>query len=676
MMRTTVKRLLALVGLLAFATMSCGLAQAVTPSPPPSAPPPTPTVESGRIAAETGGQVLGPDGVIFEAPADGISQDTKVTIENTGGGEPLNEASPLKSASPEYTIDLGDAEVVNGLTLTVPLPQAHLGDRLAAASGEMVYVGRTYTEDGTARMLGVKVKNGQATMPVVAAGKYQLYMILKPFLVDPHAPLHVPSYPQLTPAWCSPTALTDLAQFHQGAWPVGGDGSLFGESSNYFLAGQAGQPLNTGYFFHWLLGAAGYTVPGDVKQSFANYDLEVMIWWIGGGMDPEYNEYMWGAFRAYVESYLWGDNMAQRPVAWGSSIAHHSRIITGSDGTDFYYNETGNGGVNYQKSWQSYHDDAVQLLDDGEVTDTVVMFKPPRPENQRRGVLWLWPQSGVEDGSISLHSAPSGEAASYWHWDGSNGRSYGYYYDDPQGQNPSDPTLDYAFKLLSADDYLVYRFKVASISDQAYDFQVKVEIGPDGGPYTLVGTHNSPGPLGAKAIWGPEQGSAVIGGLPTGLNTLKFTLSQGSVIQDVKYVKFSIAPLSVLEIPELVPEKPDFGLGDPVLSTPGIYYRGTGCGTHQETFQIQALDPNIYSVVLFYRLKGADGETTRFNQGVAMRPTGDGWYEYPLTAESVEGFTQFEQANLQYQFVATDKNGDEVARSPVFSDVEFAACHR
>lgn len=676
MIHSTVKRGLAALGLLAFAAISCGLGEAIAPTAPPTPPPPNPTVETGQIEAATGGQIVGPDGVVFEAPAGGLTQDTTIRIQNSGAGEPFNDASPLESASPEYTVDLGAAEPVRGLTLTVPLPQANLGDRLAAAAAEPIYVGRTFTEDGTARMLGAKIENGKATMPVVAAGKYQLYMILKPFLVGPPAPLHVPSYPQLTPAWCSPTALTDLAQFHQGAWPVGGDGGLFGESSNYYLAGKASQPFDSGYFFHYLLNGAGYTVPGDVKQSFANYDLEVMIWWIGGGMDPEYNEYMWGAFRAYVESYLWGENMASRPVAWGSSIAHHSRIITGSDGTNFYYNETGNGGVNYSKTWQSYHDDAVQLLDDGEVTDTVVMFKPPRPEAQRRGVLWLWPKLANDDGSITLHRAPSGEIASYWHWDGSNGRAYGYFYDDPLGQNDSDPVVDTAFKLISANDYLEYAFKVASISETAYDFQVNVALAPDGGSYSPVGSFSSSGAVAAKAQWGPEGGTVALGTLQPGQYTLKFTLSQSGVVQDVKYVKFVLAPLVTFEVPELVPEKPVIDLGDPVLSTPEIYYRGTGCGTHQETFQIQSMNPKVNSIVLFYRLKGDDGSTTAFNAGVAMRPIGDGWFEYPLMAESLDGFSRFERASLQYQFVATDSNGAEVARTPVFSDVQLSACHR
>ncbi len=119
--------------------------------------------------------------------------------------------------------------------------------------------------------------------PIVGAGKYQVFKMHLTSTACCNSwaifdPLAVPTYQQRTPAWCSPTAMTDLANYHQGIWPAGDLASNWGESSNYYLAGKAGQPFNSGYFFHWLLGAGGYTVPSNVKQSFSNGNAEVIIW--------------------------------------------------------------------------------------------------------------------------------------------------------------------------------------------------------------------------------------------------------------------------------------------------------------------------------------------------------------------------------------------------------------
>jgi hypothetical protein len=452
---------------------------------------------------------------------------------------------------------------------------------------------------------------------------------------------------------------------------------VWGESSNWYLAGRAAQPFDSGYFFHWLIDAGGFAgVPGNVKQSFTTNDLEVMIWFTGQ-VEAPWNELVWNAFRAYVESYLWGENMARRPVAWGSSIAGHSRIITGSDGTNFYYNETGNGGINLTKTWQDYHDDAVDL-DQDEVIDTTVIFYDPRPANERRGVLRLNPVKPNDPGSIQLFRASDDALAASWYWDGTSGRDLGYYYDDPLGIHEADPELDVAFRPQSDQDYLTYRFNVANIGEANYDFGVRVDLYPDGAsPSNQIGTHASPSALAPKGVWGPEEGTVEVGALTPGLYTLRFRLFQGAVLQDVKYVKFRIAPPFFPEIPELIPVQPFVPLGDPELSTQELFYRGVSCGPKTVMFDIQSLDPEGKSVVLFYRLMDeASGESTEFNPGVAMRPVGDGFFTYELMAEDVPDFLMFDSAMLQYQFVLTDAAGMVLGRSPVYSDVSFMVCHR
>lgn len=651
---------------LALGALACTLgrlaASTSTPTPP------------GFLSADSGGQVAGPEGTLLEAEPGALSLDADVRITVAGEGVPFPEASPLDPASAEFEVDLGGAEPVGLVTFSIPLPEARAAE---AKATEAVYLAQTYLPDGTPRMLGVRAEAGRATFQIVDSGMYQLYKILTPAFPVQYLPLHVPSYAQHTPAWCSPTALTDLVQYHQGAWPSGGDGSQWGESSNWYLAGQAAQPFNSGYFFHWLLAAGGFGgVPGDVKQSFANNDLEVMIWFIGGGNNPLFNEFMWAGFRAYVESWLWGQTLSRRPVAWGSSLAGHSRVITGSDGTNFYYNETGNGAINLSRAWQDYHDDAVSL-EDGEVTDTVVIYSDPRPAEQRRGVLRLNPQKPNDPGSIHLHRASDDAVAASWHWDGTGGRDLGYYYDNPLGIHDADPQLDFAFHTHAPDDYLAYSFQVANIGDAAYDFQVRVDLYPAGGPPgNQIGTYGSPGALASKTVWGPDGGTVVVGGMAPGLYTLRFRLFQGATLQDVKYVKFRMAGLPIVIPPEIIPIEPFIPLGDPELSAHELYYRGAGCGPRTLEFQIASLDPEGASVVLFYRLLDeAGGRATEFNPGVAMRPLGDRMFSYELAAEDVADFLMFDEAILQYQFVLTNAAGEVIARSPVYSDVNFAVCH-
>ncbi len=280
-----------------------------------------------------------------------LDQREKVTIEDVGAGEPLAGAGPLTPASNEYIVDYGDAEQIGGMTMTVPLNTSGKTSAPLAA-GDRVYA--TYAEpfNGTPSLVGTIVEGNEATFPVVGAGKYQVYSILNHealFKINSiFEPLAVPTYRQNTPAWCSPTAMTNLVQYHEGGWPAGGLGSVWGETSNYYLAGKASQPFDSGFFFHWLLDAGGYYAPADVKQSYSTADFQVIIWnWKSqvqnGYSNPIFTEALFHYFQAYVESFLWGASDQRRPVAWGSNKEGHSRTITGSDGNVIYYNDPGSG---------------------------------------------------------------------------------------------------------------------------------------------------------------------------------------------------------------------------------------------------------------------------------------------------------------------------------------------
>lgn len=114
--------------------------------------------------------------------------------------------------------------------------------------------------------------------------------------------------------------------------------------------------------------------------------------------------------------------------------------------------------------------------------------------------------------------------------------------------------------------------------------------------------------------------------------------------------------------------------GAPQYDEMELFYRGT-CGPKQLTVEIMTADPEVYSVVVFFRLRDQSSQATTEWTSAAMSPLGDGYFRIMLSVEGdVPDFTRFPQAYLQLQFVATDQGGDEVGRTDVFSDVTVESC--
>jgi hypothetical protein len=496
-----------------------------------------------------------PGGAEVHLDPGALDQRENVTIEDVGVGAPLEGAGPLTPASNEYVVEFGAADQIGGMTMTVPLKTS--GKTSAPVSaGDRVYAAYAEPFNGTPSMVGAIVENGEATFPVVGAGKYQVYSILNHEallqITSIFEPLAVPTYRQNTPAWCSPTAMTNLVQYHEGGWPAGGIGAVWGESSNYYLAGKASQPFDHGYFFHWLLDAGGYYAPADVKQSYSTADFQVVIWnWKAqvesGYTHPLYAEALFHYFQAYVEYFLWGGSGQRRPVAWGSSLAGHSRTITGSDGNVLYYNDPSSGSLNQTRSWEDYMNDIVTstTAEKIEIIDTVVFHAPARPEAERKLVIWLYPYgttgSTTNPGSVRLRSGVNDESLTNWYWDGSGGHSNGYYYEDISGKLESDPTFGVQFEAFHYHDYVDLDFQIRNITDEPQDFTVKMKIrSEDGSVDELFET----GP------WqiGPEKTEHVgnselpfrIANKPPGVYTITIMVYQGSNLNDIKYVMFRL----------------------------------------------------------------------------------------------------------------------------------------
>lgn len=500
--------------------------------------------------------IAGPTGTeLFIGPG-ALSQDAEIKVNDIGEGLPFADPSPLSAASAEYSVDLGGAEQIGEITMTVPLIGAN--KEAAPGGGDLVYLTWTEPEQGYPSVVGTIVEDNQATFPVVGSGIYQVFSLKSHAalleLVSIFDPLDVPTYPQRTPAWCSPTAMTNVVQYHQGSWPAGGLGSVWGESSNWYLAGRADQAHEEGRFFHQVLGAGGYTVPADVKQSFSNGNVEVIIWnWIAlvdsGFSNPAFANILFNSYQAYVETYLWGERGDRRPVAWGSSLAGHSRTITGSDGEVFYFNNPSSGSWNDSKSWEVYRQEVIASLtaDKTEVIDTTVFHAPPRPAEERRAVLWLLPRKDDGwPGSVALIAGDTGQPATNWHWDGSGAHNLGYYHEDLRGVFDNHVVFGSFFKATHFGDNIEFGFAIQSITDQSYDYSVVVALYNDS--LTVLKTVGSLEAIvggGQREYFIPADNFDIIG-LPPDTYTIRFNLFQNGVLQDVKYVQF------VLQEPDLL----------------------------------------------------------------------------------------------------------------------------
>ncbi len=527
---------------------------------------PTPTESSSESFPEEALTIEEPGGASLTVQPGALTDEVEIRVEDVGEGVPFAEGSPLTRASSEFVVDFGEATQIGEIRMHVPMDGA---TKDAAVGGDYAYLVWTEPKGGIPSVVGAKVVEDRIQFPIVGSGKYQVFRILHPDalleIVSTTDPLAVPTYQQRTPAWCSPTAMTNVVNYHQGAWQVPGWGAVWGESSNYFLAGKAGQPFDSGYFFHWLLGAGGYTVPADVKQSFSNGNAEVIIWnWKAAVKiefdffegfkvytDYDFADALFDAFQAYVEYFVWGVDGDRRPVAWGSSLAGHSRTITGSNGTEYYYNDPSSGSLNDSKAWSTYRQEVMASFTGPkiEIIDTVVFYAEPRPANARRGVIWLYPRKDDGfPGSVALMDGNSGQPATNWYWDGEGGHDNGYYYTDIRGGLPSDSLLGIQFKALDFDDEVEYGFGMRNITGVGYSYHVDLVLHNENfSVLKNVGQFDFNAPAGGVVNNNPA-GSFRLYGLPPGLYTLKYVLLQNGVYQDVKYVQFRVAESDLLPI--------------------------------------------------------------------------------------------------------------------------------
>ena len=167
-----------------------------------------------------------------------------------------------------------------------------------------------------------------------------------------------------------------------------------------------------------------------------------------------------------------------------------------------------------------------------------------RPDDRpRRGVLWLFPRKDDGfPGSVALVDGKTGDYATNWVWDGSNGHEKGYYHEDLRGVLPADPVFGSQFRALDYADEVEFTFGMVNISDQTYDYSVDVLLLDGNGALAEnLGTFDATLGPGGRQDFNPA-GRFDLYGLTPGIYTMRFTLMQGAWQQDVKYVQFRVAP--------------------------------------------------------------------------------------------------------------------------------------
>jgi hypothetical protein len=343
-------------------------------------------------------------------------------------------------------------------------------------------------------------------------------------------------------------------------------GSVWGETSIWYLAGKGKQPHDLGYWWEETLRRVKMLDANDVPNAFPptyrNQYFEFNSWLLNS-RNPEDWSQRWQEFKEYVESVLWGTrepSLGPRPVVLGW---HHTRLITGSDGTNVYINNP--GGAQYSVfPWERLRQQVITTIAgesdekvQNEAYGTFIFLAPARPEEERRGALWLL-EHNENDVQGALVLRRGADIIATWHWGGDAEHDEGYYY---RGKDlPSHQRYGKSFPVRKGDR-LEYQFYIQNIGFQPYKYTVQVDLYSGTRPISLEhvagpnvhaevelnGRPYGPDESETNTQQGPYVSSFDAGSLEEGEYTLKFMLYQGSTVQDVKYLSFAVSRAKIRE---------------------------------------------------------------------------------------------------------------------------------
>ncbi len=142
---------------------------------------------------------------------------------------------------------------------------------------------------------------------------------------------------------------------------------------------------------------------------------------------------------------------------------------------------------------------------------------------------------------------------------------------------------------------------------------------------------------------------------------------------DLSPTQLLLTPLDVTALPSetpisLVTQVPMEGFIS-ISTSSEVFYKGKECQPVSVKFTTQVADPiNTKFVVLFVRFKSRQSGATSEWTSITMQGAGVGTYAHDLVPSEMKAVDYFENAWVQYQFVATDSNSKEVGRTDTFSE--------
>jgi hypothetical protein len=188
------------------------------------------------------------------------------------------------------------------------------------------------------------------------------------------------------------------------------------------------------------------------------------------------------------------------------------------------------------------------------------------------------------------------------------------------------------------------------------------------GEYTLQARAQN-----GEGVWGPMTESLVFISEPTGTPTLTLT----PTITVLPTETLTPTPTATPTATETPTPQPTAGFANINISPDLVYYGY--CSPYQVVVSVEATDPaGITAVVIFYRLKDENGNTTEWFSS-AMDPQGGAYYSETINVNILAAETGFEESfgtfTLEVQLVIQNSLG-QMTNSSVYGDVVVEYCRR
>lgn len=113
----------------------------------------------------------------------------------------------------------------------------------------------------------------------------------------------------------------------------------------------------------------------------------------------------------------------------------------------------------------------------------------------------------------------------------------------------------------------------------------------------------------------------------------------------------------------------------PLFEPAVFHFVGRDCPVQSATIRVM-VEPwdTVTNTVLFLRFSDdAIGYDSGWDAGHSMRSEGSGWYRYIVTSEGLPDFSSEVNLVVRTQFVATNAEGEQVARSPVYTELRLTS---